>query len=97
MEIRNIASRMGIEPTSVAFRVSVLPLHHLGSLLSRPYPCLPDYEAPGLRGQCRLLQWDYSRPSTELSRRSDSIILIMSTFLSGCYLNGRGQVAASHV
>ena len=34
-------SRMGLKPTSLAFWASVLPLHHLGSLMSPLYPRPP--------------------------------------------------------
>ena len=47
--------RAGFEPTSLTFRASVLPLHHVGSLISPLFPCLPVYVALGFRGQCRLL------------------------------------------
>ena len=33
--------REGLGPTSLAFWASVLPLHHIGSLLSQLYPCPP--------------------------------------------------------
>ena len=39
-----------------AFWASVLPLHHIGTLMSPLYPRLPVYAAPCLRGQCRLQQ-----------------------------------------
>ena len=39
----------GLEPTSLSFRVSVLPLHHIGSLTSPLYPHPLVYEAPCLR------------------------------------------------
>ena len=55
MKMGNIAPRAGIEHTSLAFQASVLPLHHVGSLMSSLYPCPPVYAAPCLRGQCRLL------------------------------------------
>ena len=55
MKMRNIAPRAGIEPTSLAFQASVLPLHHTGFLMSPLYPRLPVYAAPCLKGQCRLL------------------------------------------
>ena len=45
----NIVPRGGIEPTSLAFLASVLPLHHVGSLMSPLYPWLPVYVAPCLR------------------------------------------------
>ena len=40
-KIGNIVSRMGLVPTSLAFRGSVLPLHHIGSLISPLYPHPP--------------------------------------------------------
>ena len=55
MKMGNIVPRAGIKPTSLAFRASVLPLHHLGSLTSPLFPHLPVYAAPYLRGQCRPL------------------------------------------
>ena len=51
----NIVPRVGIEPTSLAFRVSVLPLHDIGSLMSPLCPRQPVYAAACLRSQCRLL------------------------------------------
>ena len=51
----NIVPRAGIKPTSLAFQASVLPLFHIGSLISPLYPNLPVYAAPCLRGQCRIL------------------------------------------
>ena len=45
----NTMPRAGFEPTSLAFRASVLPLHNMGSLMS------PVCAAPCLRGKCRLL------------------------------------------
>ena len=56
----NITPRMGIEPTSLAVRASVLRLHHVGSLMSPLCPCLTVYAAPYLGGQCSLL---HSPPS----------------------------------
>ena len=50
-KMRNIVLRAGIEPTSLAFWGSMLPLHHVGSLISPLYPWLPVYTAPCLRGQ----------------------------------------------
>ena len=43
MKIGNIVPRAGFEPTSLAFRASVLPLHHMGSLMSPLYPHPPVY------------------------------------------------------
>ena len=48
----NTVPKAGFKPTSLAFRASVLPLHHIGSLMSPLYPRLPVYAAPCLRGQC---------------------------------------------
>ena len=49
----NIVSRVGIEPTSLVFQASVLPLHNVMSdtLMSILYPYPPVYAAPCLRGQ----------------------------------------------
>ena len=67
IKMGNIVPRVGIEPTSLAFRVSVLPLHyiasqmsplplhHIASQMSPLYPHLLVYAAPCLRCQCRLL------------------------------------------
>ena len=51
----NIMPRAGIEPTSLTYWASVLPLRHVGALMSPLYPRLPVYAAPCLGGQCRLL------------------------------------------
>ena len=53
IKMGNTVPRVGIEPTSHAFRASVLPLHHVGSLMSALHPHLPVYDDPYLRGQCR--------------------------------------------
>ena len=58
MKMGNIVSRSENEPTALAFWASVLPVHHLGSLMSPLYPRPPIYVAPCLRGQCRL----FTRP-----------------------------------
>ena len=55
MKMGNIVPRVGLKPTSLAFRDSVPPLHNIGSLMSPLYPCLPVYAVPCLRGRCRLL------------------------------------------
>ena len=55
MKMGNTVPRAGFEPTSLAFRASVPPLHCVGSLTSLLYPCLHMYAAPCLRDQCRLL------------------------------------------
>ena len=44
MKMGKIVLRVGIEPTSLAFWASVI-LHHIGSLMSPPYPRLPVYAA----------------------------------------------------
>ena len=51
----NIVPRVGIEPISLTFQASVLPFHHVDSLMSPLYPRLPVSAAPCLRGQYRLL------------------------------------------
>ena len=51
MKMGNIVPRAGLKPTSLAFRDSVLPLHHVGCPMSPLYPRPPLC----LRGQCRLL------------------------------------------
>ena len=56
MKMGNTMPRAGLKPTSLAFRASVLPLHHVGSLMSQLYPWLPVYAALCLRGKCGLLQ-----------------------------------------
>ena len=55
MKIGNIVPRAELKLTALAFQASVLPLHHIGSLMSPQYPQLPAYAAPCIRGQCRLL------------------------------------------
>ena len=57
MKMGNIVTRVGIKPTSLAFRASVLPFHHVHSLMSPLYPCPSVYVALCFRGQCRLLHW----------------------------------------
>ena len=42
----NIVPGAGLEPTSLAFPASVLPLRYVGSLMSPLYPRLPVYAAP---------------------------------------------------
>ena len=49
--------RAGVEPASLTFQASVLPLHHIGSLMSPLYPWPPVYVALYLIGQFRLLQY----------------------------------------
>ena len=55
MKMGNTVPRAGLEPTSLTFRASVLPLHNVGSLMSLLYPHLPAYATACLRGQCRPL------------------------------------------
>ena len=55
MKMGNNVPREVFKPISLAFQASVLPFHHVGSLMSPLYPCLPVYVAPCLRDQCRLL------------------------------------------
>ena len=50
MKMGNIVPRVGIEPTSLAFWVSLLPLHHIVPLMSPIYPRLRVCTAPYLRG-----------------------------------------------
>ena len=47
--MENAVPRVRLEPTTLAFRKSVLPLHHVGSLLSPLYPHPPVCAAPCLR------------------------------------------------
>ena len=61
IKIESIVLRVGIKPTSLAFQASVLPFHHVGSLMSPLYPRPPIYAAPCLRGQCKLLQYIYKQ------------------------------------
>ena len=63
MKMGNIVPRARIKPTSLTFWVSVLPVHHVASLMSPLYPRAPIYAAPCLRGQCRLLQVIYMVPA----------------------------------
>ena len=55
MKMGNTVHRVTLKSTSLAFQVSVLPLNHIGSLISPLYPHLPVYVVICLRGQCRLL------------------------------------------
>ena len=55
MKMGNIVPRVGSKPTSLAFRASVLSIHHIGSLMSPIFPHLPVYVGPCRRGQCRIL------------------------------------------
>lgn len=56
-KVGKIVPRVGSEPTPLAFQVTVIPLHHICSLISQVYPRLPAYIAPWLRGVCRPLQY----------------------------------------
>ena len=58
MEMENTVPSAGLELTSQAFWVSVLPLHQVGSLMSPLYAHPPVYAAPCLRDQCRMVQCD---------------------------------------
>ena len=49
--------RVGIESTSLEFRVTVVPLRHIDSLMSPLDPRLPVCAASCVRGQCRLLKY----------------------------------------
>ena len=51
----NIVPRAGIKAIPLTFWAHMLPLHHVGSLISLLYARLPVYALPWLRGQCRLL------------------------------------------
>ena len=42
----NIVPKAGLYPTSLAFRASILPLHHVGSVMSPLHPRPPVYAAP---------------------------------------------------
>ena len=55
MKMGNIVPRVEFEPTSLAFRTTVLPFHHVSSLKWPLYPWPPVYAATCLRGHCRLL------------------------------------------
>ena len=43
MKMGNIVPRVRSEPSYLAFWASVLPLYHIGSLMSALYPYLPVY------------------------------------------------------
>ena len=53
MKMGNIVPRVAIEHTSLAFRACVLPVYHVGSLMSPLYPSPPVYATPSLRGPCK--------------------------------------------
>ena len=55
MKMQNIVLREGLKPKYLAFRVSVLPLHYVGSLMSQLHPRLSVYATHCLRGHCRPL------------------------------------------
>ena len=55
MKMGNIVPRVRLKPTALAFLPSVLPLNHIGSLMSPRQPHLHVYAAPYLRGQGKLL------------------------------------------
>ena len=54
-KMENTVPRAGLKPRSLAFWASVLPSHHVGSLMSPLYPRPHVYVALCLRGQCRPL------------------------------------------
>ena len=56
MKMGNMVPRVGIEPTSLTFWATMLPLYHVGSLVSPLCPLSPVYVALCFRGQCKLLQ-----------------------------------------
>ena len=53
MKMGNTVPPIGIEPTSLAYRTSVL--HDIDSLMSPLYPHLPVQAVPYLKGQCSVL------------------------------------------
>ena len=55
MKMGNIVPRAGLKHTSLTFQASVLPFHHIGSLISPLYLRPPVYVALCLQRQCRLL------------------------------------------
>ena len=57
MKMGNNVPSVGLEPTSLAFQASVLPLHHVASPMSPRCPPPPVYVALCLRVQYRLLQY----------------------------------------
>ena len=59
MKMGNTVPRAELEPTSLTFQASGLPLHHVGSLMSPLYLRLPVYVAFCLSGECRLLHFLY--------------------------------------
>ena len=74
----NNVTRAGIEPTSLAFRASVLSLHHIGSLMSALYPCPPVYVALCFRGQYTLLR---------LPPRIESLLMLTITYMQAMALH----------
>ena len=63
---KDIVPRVGLEPTSLTLQASVLPLHHIGSMMSPLYQCPPVYAAPCLRDQCRLLHMHFDLAQTAI-------------------------------
>ena len=61
MKMENIVARAGIEPTSLTFRASVLPLHHVGKfpdVTTMPMPTMSmQLLASEIQGQCRQLHY----------------------------------------
>ena len=55
MKMGNIVPKAGIEPTYLTFWAIVLPIHHLGYLMSQLCSRLPIYVSPCLTCQCKLL------------------------------------------
>ena len=83
-KIGNIVPRVGPEPTFLAFRASVLPLHHIGSLMSPLYPFPPVYAALCLRGRCRLLDsspWNWNR----------HLLLTITYIYTGLHIHKQGR------
>ena len=80
MEMGIIVPRAGIEPTSMAFRASVLPLHHTGSVMSQlnPHPAvLKRLFASEVSADC------YTRPARIVSLLTLTITCIQSMTLHG--------------
>ena len=89
----NIVPRVGLEPTSLAFQASVLPIHHVGFLMSSLYQRRPVCEAPCLRGQFRLLQ------SSSWNCKSFNAYNSIHTYIhwSYTYIHGIGSTTIQHV
>ena len=62
MKMGNTVPRVRFKSTSLAFWDSVIPLHHMRSLMSPLYPRPPVCAAPCLRGQCSDLVLELTRP-----------------------------------